>query len=90
MIEFLKESKLCIVNGRICPLSDDYTSVSIKGKALVYYILVPYDCLQICNSFEVLVSNQLIKMANCMDLIGERSRVPDHSLLWLHFFFYKD
>lgn len=60
MIEFLKESKLCIVNGRICPLSDNFTSVSIKGEAVVDYILVPYDCLQICDSFEVLVSNQIV------------------------------
>lgn len=30
MIEFLKESQLYVVNRRICPLNDNYTSVSVK------------------------------------------------------------
>lgn len=53
LIEFLMDSKFCIVNGRICPLKDNYTSVSTKGKAVVDYILVPHDCLQSCISFQV-------------------------------------
>ena len=31
LIEFLRDSKMCLINGRICPLDDNYTSVSIKG-----------------------------------------------------------
>lgn len=78
LIEFLRDSKMCIINGRICPLNDNFTSVSIKGRAVVDYILVPYDCLQFCISFEVITPGQLVETANCAELIGERCRLPDH------------
>ena len=83
LIEFLKDSKFCIVNGRICPLQDNYTSVSTRGKAVVDYILVPHDCLQSCISFEVITPTQLVNKVGCVELIGERSRLPDHSMLYL-------
>ena len=84
-IEFLKDSKMCIINGRICPLNDNYTSVSIKGKAVVDYIATPYECLKTCTQFKVITANQMVEVIGCMDLIGERSRVPDHSLLIMDF-----
>lgn len=46
LIEFLIDSKSCIVIKRICPLKDNYISVSTKRKAVVDYILVLRDCLQ--------------------------------------------
>lgn len=72
--------KLCIVNGRICPLNDNYTYVSVKGKAVVDYILAPYECLQTCNFLEVLTPIQPITAANCIDLIenGKKCRIPDY------------
>ena len=85
LIEFLKDSKMCIINGRICPLNDNYTSVSMKGKAVVDYIATPYECLKTCTLFKVITANQMIESIGCMDLIGERSKVPDHSLLILGF-----
>ena len=31
-IDFIKENKLCILNGRITPECDDYTCVSSRGR----------------------------------------------------------
>lgn len=55
-------------------MEDNYTSVSTKGKAVVDYTLVPHDCL-----------TQLVDNADCVELIGEGSRLPDHSMLYLEF-----
>ena len=39
LTEFCIESKMCIINGRISPLKDNFTSVSGKGSAVVDYSL---------------------------------------------------
>jgi hypothetical protein len=46
--DFLIESKMCTLNGRFSPNSDDYTSVSRKGRAVVDYICVPLDYFHTC------------------------------------------
>ncbi len=51
LLKVLKDSKMCVVCGRICPLDDNFTSVSSKGKALVDYIITPFDCLENCFVF---------------------------------------
>lgn len=81
LIEFPIDSKFCIVNGRICPLKDNYTSVSTKGNAVVDYILVPHDRLQSCIFFEVITPTQLVDNADCVEFIGEGSRLPAHSVI---------
>jgi hypothetical protein len=42
-IEFLNDSKLCVLNGRFT--DENYTSISRKGKAVVDYLCVPHDVL---------------------------------------------
>ena len=76
----------CFVNGRICPLDDNYTSVSTKGKAVVDYIIAAHSCLENCISFKVLTPNQLAQDVGCMDIIGEHCKLPDHSILNLSFY----
>ena len=51
---------MCLINGRIRPLDDNYTSVSIKGKAVVGYVMVAQNCSEKCISFKVL-PNQLFE-----------------------------
>lgn len=41
-IEFLKDSKCCVLNGRLNPENDHFTSISVKGKAVVDYIVTPH------------------------------------------------
>ena len=86
-INFIKDSKCCIVNGRVTPLNDDFTSISPKGKAVVDYIMVSQDCLNLCTEFQVITPNDLMENngPDCLNLLGDRCKMPDHSLLWLKF-----
>ena len=34
-LEFFRDSRMCVLNGRIDPLCNNFTSVSPKGKAVV-------------------------------------------------------
>ena len=84
-LEFLRDSRMCLLNGRIDPLYDNYTSVSPKGKAVVDYIVVPFDCLENCLEFKVLLASQIVEDRALFNLIGDNCRLPDHSMLWLKF-----
>ena len=75
------------MNGRVTPLNDDFTSISPKGKAVVDYIMVSQDCLNLCTEFQVITPNDLMEDngPDCLNLLGDRCKMPDHSLLWLKF-----
>ena len=75
-IEFLNESKMCMLNGRCDAENDNYTSISTRGKAVVDYICAPHENLDKCESFKVIPTSSLF---------GERSRAPDHSSLIVEF-----
>ena len=86
LLEFLLDCKCCVVNGRINPTVDNYTSISVKGKAVVDYIITPHECLPSCINFKVITPSELLdNNPHCTCLIGERCRLPDHSLLLLEF-----
>ena len=53
LINFLLETNLCIVDGRIKSFNDYYTSVSNKGKAVVDYVIVPIQNIDYCDCFKV-------------------------------------
>ncbi len=79
LINFLLQANACIVNGRINPLRDSYTSVSHRGKAVVDYVLACHDSLEYIKNFEVLgVSELLLKYQLMQHATGLLS---DHSLL---------
>ena len=42
LLEFLLETKFGVVNGRVSPENDAFTSVTHKGKSVVDYFLVPH------------------------------------------------
>lgn len=46
-IEFLNDSKFCVLNGRFT--DDNYTSISRTGKTVVDYLSVPHDVLMPVN-----------------------------------------
>ncbi len=76
-----------VVNGRVTPLFDNFTSISPKGKAVVDYIMVYQDCLDLCTEFRDITPNDLLESNEpaCFKLLGDRCKVPDHSLLLLKF-----
>ena len=77
---FLIDSNCCVLNGRVDPQKNNFTSVSAKGKAVVDYFAVPYTSLQYITGFEIISSSCLVNLA-CKDMGFESRHVPDHSLL---------
>ena len=84
-IEFLKDIKLCMLNGRFDPQKDNYTSISNRGRSVVDYVLTPHDCFEYCKDFKVESVTSLLDKFKLVDLVGERSRPPDHSVLSFKF-----
>ena len=78
-LDFLNDSRFCVLNGRFEIENDNFTSVSSKGCAVVDYICVPYDLLQQVSHFCVITVKDLITGLNFQ--AGEISALPDHSIL---------
>ena len=71
-IEFLKDSKLCIVNGRVNPECDNYTFLSSRGKSVVDHFCVPHECLKFCVDFQILIMSDVIDtscLIYCQNLV---------------------
>ncbi|VDI36428.1 Hypothetical predicted protein [Mytilus galloprovincialis] len=80
--EFLNDSKFCVLNGRSGEQSNKFTSISLKGKAVVDYVCVPHDIVENCKNFENHhTCNEIIESERIQHLIGTRSRIPDHAFL---------
>jgi hypothetical protein len=89
-IEFLKDGKCCVLNGRLNPENDEYTCVSNRGKSVVDYIVVPHDVLDKCYNFEVNSCESILDDIGAQDLIGDRSRCPDHAIVSVYLNMYND
>ena len=48
---------------------------------MVDYMFVPHDNLQCFKHFKVLLVNDIIENENLNNLLSERSKPPDHSIL---------
>ena len=77
LVNFLLQSNTCIINGRINPLGDSYTSISHRGKAVVDYVLASHDTFNLIQNFEVLnISELMLKyrlMEHCVGLLSDHS-----------------
>ena len=85
LIGFMNDVKLCTLNGRVNPENDNYTCISSKGLSVVDYIMTPHDVLDKCVYFKVYTVTELAEICNVSQLIGERCRLPDHSVLHVNF-----
>ncbi|CAG2210017.1 unnamed protein product [Mytilus edulis] len=83
-IDFLNESKFCVLNGRFQDC-DNFTSISTRGKSVVDYICVPHDVFDKCKKFEVLTAESIVNNNSLFGLLGGKSRLPDHSVLITEF-----
>ena len=81
IIEFCTETKVCVVNGRISPLTDNFTSISSKGTAVVDYFLTRHDDLSRIKHFEVKTMTSLIESMGMHGIVAAPSRISDHSFL---------
>ena len=85
LIDFLKDTKFAILNGRISPGLDNYTSISNRGNAVVDYILSNHSNISNCSNFIVEKSSDIIDNIGLLELIGPGCKIPDHSILSFDF-----
>ena len=85
LIEFLNDSKMCVLNGRFNESKDNFTSVSTKGKSVVDYFCVPHDNFSDFQNFQVISPSSLVTKHNLHDYTGERNKLPDHYILRCEF-----
>lgn len=84
-LDFLRDMKLCIVNGRVSPENDGYTCLKSNGMSVVDYFIVPHISLPTCAEFTVIPVSQCLDSMNLYSLISKHCKPPDHSLLKLDF-----
>ena len=79
LINFCLQTNCCVINGRITPLNDGYTSVSHRGKAIVDYFITRHTDLECINSFKVVNITDFIAENGLMHLA--ENKVSDHGIL---------
>ena len=77
-LDFLKDSKCCVLNGRFP--DDNFTSTH-RCNAVVDYVITPHDCFEMCLNFKVLLINDFITEYNLFPHINAQCKPPDHSVL---------
>ena len=85
LLDFVKDTKFCLLNGRLCPENDNFTFLSTRGRSVVDYIMTPHVCLDMCKTFKVLTCNEIINRYNLQHLINTRSKASDHSMICAEF-----
>ena len=80
LVDFLQESNMCIVNGRI-EGADTYTCISTKGQSVVDYFLINHSSLSKCSEWKVLTPTDVMSLCNLETLISSRCKPPDHSVI---------
>ena len=83
-IDFLNEACMAVANGRVLG-SDNFTSISSKGKAVVDYIAVSIENFQDCLSFDVKTMSEIVDKYNLHVLLSSKCKLSDHSLVTLTF-----
>ena len=86
LIEFLHESKYCILNGRspneICnAFTCDARGGKHGGMSVVDYFLVPHDVLPYCSDFNVISCKDIVTDNNLQQHMNHLSKLPDHAFL---------
>ena len=81
LLIFLLENNLCILNGRLTPELDDFTSISVRGKAVVDYFVTRHDCFESFSKAHVSTTTGLLDKFNLYDLIDNNCKPPDHSVI---------
>ena len=81
-IQFLKDCKMCVINGRFDPKYDNFTYTG-RGKSVVDYFFCAHKMLESCSDFSVVTCKELANKYDLFGLIGKKSKLPDHSLIKL-------
>ena len=82
LIDFLHDSKTCILNGRLSNSEDGYTFVSPRGKSVVDYIITNHDNLSNCLCFKVHYITDLVEKFKLESYLSDTCKIPDHAILY--------
>lgn len=80
-LEFVKDARLCIVNGRVTNEYDNYTCVSVRGNSVVDYILTAHENFKMCISCKAELTHDLMECYGCYSMLSHSCKAPDHSML---------
>ena len=82
VLNLVNDTRCCILNGRVTPKHDDFTSCTAhKGHAVVDYLITRQSELDAVTKVQINSCNELIDSLNLMNMLGPGCRAPDHSLL---------
>ena len=76
-VQFLKDNRALICNGRVSPQYNDFTFVSPQGRSVPDYIYCPADHINYCSLLKVVKVSDVINM---FDLPVPHT-LPDHSIV---------
>ena len=74
-----------MLNGRFDPALNNYTFIHGLGKSVVDYICVPQDFFSKCDYFKVIKSQDIVDQFKLHNLLGNRSKLPDHAFIMTQF-----
>ena len=83
LLEFLSDSRFCIVNGRINVDKNNFTFVHSRGRSVVDYFLVSIDDIESCVAFNIVTPVECFNKFCSVDLAGNTGSLSDHSVLIL-------
>ena len=81
LMEFLKDSNCCVMNGRFHENLDNFTYISTRGKSVIDYFICPHEHLKLCTNFEVKTVSDVIDKFLLHGLLNSKCKMSDHSIM---------
>ena len=85
LIEFLKDAKCCVINGRVTPEFNNYTFMSHQGSSVNDYIIVNHEALQYFHKCKVLTRNDYLEQFDLFHYLTDECKASDHSIIVAEF-----
>ena len=86
LIEFLRDSKMCILNGRVNSDNNDYTFISTRGKSIIDYMITQHEDIEKCKHFEIIQVADIIQKFNLFHCLSSTCKQPDHAILFVELY----
>ena len=80
LVDFLINSNCVMLNGR-CLGTNDYSSVSTKGLAVVDYAIISQHRLHQCKNMRVVRAQELFRQTELLGRVNPEHNISDHSML---------
>ena len=82
LVNFINETRTCVVNGRVSTDNDDYTSVTAhKGQAVVDYFVVRQSDLSHIIDFTVISCLEVANKRKWGEMLNNKCHLPDHNMV---------